>query len=216
MGIPVPTSPQIIAIGGPSCSGKTSVAAALVSALGENAAALLPLDAYYRDLRHLSARERAATNFDEPGSLDWPLLREHIGTLLRGGAVHAPGYDFVRHLRAKRTTLIEAKPVIVLEGLFALYARQVRDCCALLVFVDAPDGRMLERRLDRDVRERGRTPESVISQYTHHVAPMAQRHVLPTRDRAHMIVDGAASPEDSARCIAARLIAARATAEKRR
>ena len=206
----------IVAIGGASCSGKTSVASALVAALPAGDCALLSLDSYYRDLSHLSASERAGTNFDEPEALEWPLIREQVEQLSRGSNVEVPEYDFVQHLRLKRAATVEATPYIVLEGLFALYDQQVRDCCALSVFVDASAELMLERRLDRDVRERGRTPESVRNQYAAHVWPMAQRYVLPTREYADMVVDGAAPPEESAHHIAERLISARATAEKRR
>lgn len=206
----MPTPPCIIAIGGPSCSGKTSIASALAAALPEGASALVSLDSYYRDLSLLPAHERAATNFDAPESLDWPLVRQHLAELSLGHAVHVPEYDFVHHLRRQSTSTAAAKPYLILEGLFALYDRHVREVCGLCVYVDAPDDRMRQRRIERDMRERGRTPENVANQYATHVLPMAMRHVLPTRAYAGLVLDGTDTPADSARRIVERLMALKA------
>lgn len=191
-------TPRLIAIGGPSCSGKTSIARALIAGLPPASAAYLPLDSYYRDLNHLPEPDRAAVNFDEPGALEWPLVREHVDTLSRGGTVLVPEYDFYRHTRTRARGIVAAKPYIVLEGLFALHDPGVRNRCALLAYVDAPAKKMLERRIARDVRERGRSRESITMQYVKHVLPMAGLHVTPTRNYADLFLDGAAPPEEAA------------------
>lgn len=203
----MPTAPCIIAIGGPSCSGKTSIASALAAALPEGASALVSLDSYYCDLSHLPVYERAATNFDAPESLDWPLVRQHLAELSLGHAVHVPEYDFVHHLRRQSTSTVAAKPYLILEGLFALYDRQVREVCGICVYVSVPDDLMRQRRIERDVRERGRTPENVINQYATHVFPMAIRYILPTRAYAGLVLDGTDTPAGSARRIVEHLTA---------
>lgn len=193
--------PHLIAIGGASCSGKTSIAAALVAALPAGSALLLPLDSYYRDLSSIAESERTRVNFDEPEALEWPLIREHVAALSRGQSVDVPEYDFVQHLRTSRTHTVMAKPYVIMEGLFALYDAQIRDRCAVRAYVDAPAETTLSRRISRDVNERGRTRESVLVQHSIHVLPMAERHVFPTRRYANLLLDGSAPPEESARLI---------------
>jgi uridine kinase len=193
--------PHLIAIGGASCSGKTSIAAALVAALPAGSAVLLPLDSYYRDLSCLTESERATMNFDDPNALEWPLIREHVSALSRGNHVDVPEYDFVQHLRTSRMYPIEARPYVILEGLFALYDAQIRDRCAVRAYVEARTETTLSRRISRDVNERGRTRESVLTQHSVHVLPMAERYVFPTRRYANLLLDGAAPPEESARLI---------------
>jgi uridine kinase len=171
------------------------------------------LDSYYCDRSDLSDAARAAVNFDEPDALEWPLIRAHVNALAAGDSIRVPQYDFSTHLRTPETRELQATPFIILEGLFALHDPQVRRQCDLLVFVDAPSDVMLERRILRDVRERGRTRESVTSRYAAHVQPMAVRHVLPTRAFANVVIDGTAPPQDSARRLAERIIAARGRKE---
>lgn len=176
--------------------------------LPEGACVLLSLDSYYRDLAHQPIAERATTNFDEPDALEWPLIRSQVESLARGETIRIPEYDFATHSRTPRTCLLSPRPVVVVEGLLALYDSDVRFRCDLLVFIDAPVEVMLERRIARDVRERGRTRESVVRQYTSHVLPMTKKYVLPTRAHASIVVDGTEPIENSARCIVERILAA--------
>ena len=187
--------PVVIAIAGISCSGKTTLASHLARVLP--GAAVLPLDAYYRDLSHLSPPQRAAVNFDAPEALDHPLLLDHIQCLARGVGVDRPVYSFKTHTR--KETPLRQDPVshLVVEGLFALYWPELRSLYHLAVFVDAPHALCLERRLERDAAERGRTPRSIRLQYERHVQPMGERYVIPTRPHADVVVSGEADPEDS-------------------
>ena len=185
----------VIAIAGISCSGKTTLARHLARVLPD--AAVLPLDAYYRDLSHLQPAHRAAVNFDAPEALDHPLLLDHIQCLSRGVGVDRPVYSFTTHTRKARPVRQDPVSHLVVEGLFALYWPELRSLYHLAVFVDAPHALCLERRLERDAAERGRTPGSIRLQYERHVQPMGERYVVPTRPHADVVVSGAADPEDS-------------------
>jgi uridine kinase len=177
----------LIAIGGPSCAGKTELSHRLAEVL---AAPILPIDAYYINLDQLTVQERSHFNFDEPTALDHYLLRHHVEALAHGEAIERPTYDFTTHTRAVATEIVVPKDFVIVEGLFALYWDDIRPFLRTKVFVDAPDAVCLSRRSIRDVRERGRTPESVLEQYEKTVRPMAQLHVHPTSHWADVVVSG--------------------------
>ncbi len=185
---------HIIAIGGPSCAGKTELSLHIAKVL---AAPILPIDAYYINLDNLTVHERSHFNFDEPTALDHYLLRHHIEALSKGEAIERPTYDFKTHTRAVATEIVTPNDFVILEGLFALYWDDIRPFLRTKVFVDAPDDVCLSRRSIRDVRERGRTPESVLEQYEKTVRPMAQLHVRPTARWADVIVSGQQPLEES-------------------
>ena len=194
--------PTLIAVAGCSCSGKTTLARALAKKLGGE---LLPLDAYYRDLAHLSLAERARANFDTPEAIEDGLLEEQLSTLLAGREVDRPVYDFTTHTRSAATVRVQPCSAVILEGLFALHWEAVRRMSLLKVFVELDDAACLARRLDRDVRERGRTAVSVREQYTRTVQPMAARYILPARQYADLIVSGAAPVAKSVAAVVSRL-----------
>jgi len=179
--------PHIIAIGGPSCAGKTELSLHLSALLS---APILPIDAYYINLDQLTVQERSHFNFDEPTALDHYLLRHHVEALAAGQTIERPTYDFKTHTRAAATEIVKPEDFVILEGLFALYWDDIRPFLRTKVFVDAPDEICLSRRSIRDVRERGRTPESVLEQYEKTVRPMAQLHVRPTARWADVLVSG--------------------------
>ena len=179
--------PYLIGIAGPSCAGKTELAKHLAGVLG---ATRISLDAYYRPLTHLTLAERARFNFDEPAALDHDLLITQVEALAAGRPIELPVYDFATHSRTAATEHIPAAEFIIVEGLFALYWEELRQHYGTKVFVAAPDAVCLERRQERDVRERGRTPESVLRQFTETVQPMARLHVLPTAALADVVVSG--------------------------
>jgi len=179
--------PYLIGIAGPSCAGKSYLSAHLARHLD---AAMLNLDSYYADLNHLSLAQRAHFNFDAPESLDSPLLIEHVRQLSRGDAIEKPIYDFKNHSRTGQTERLEARPFILIEGLFALYWEEIRAVQATKVFVDLGEEICLARRIDRDTRERGRTRESILEQFSTTVRPMAQRYVHPTRQFADVVLIG--------------------------
>lgn len=198
-------TPRLLAIAGPSCAGKTTLARHLAGHL-PGGALLLPLDAYYRDLAQLPLAERHHFNFDEPAALDLPLLVGNLEDLIRGRAVDKPVYLFPEHVRAPRPQRVEPAPWIIVEGLFALYWEQVRRLCHTRIFVEAADELCLERRLTRDTAERGRSRESILEQYTRQVRPMCQQHLLPTRAFADLVLDGAQPVELMAVPLIGRLV----------
>lgn len=199
------TSPKIIAVAGPSCSGKSCVARALVTALGESQCQSIALDHYYRDLRHLSPAERARQDFDCPDAWESELLVQHVAQLKRGEPVIIPQYDFTVHLRSAVTATITPAPFIILEGLFALCYPALLPLIDIGVFIDIDDDTALARRLQRDVVERGRTRESVISQFHTTVQPAVERYIRPSAAAATLRFEGTEVLADSVAAILARL-----------
>ena len=196
--------PYIVGIAGASCSGKTALAEGLAQLLGPTSSSVtrLCMDRYYRDLSHLPMPERAAYNFDEPHALDHEAFARQLGTLASGQPIDAPTYDFQTHARLCETTRITPGAFVIVEGLFALYWRQVRDLLGLSVFIDADHEVCLARRLARDTRERGRTEQSVRTQYAKFVRPMYERHALPTRAYADLVVTSERPVAEMARTVA--------------
>ena len=190
--------PRIVAIAGPSCSGKTALANCLLESLSEPGAAHLPIDAYYRDLAGMAPAQRAQWDFDDPASLEKPLLLEHLAALSNGETIHRPVYDFASHARKSLSVLLAPAPFIILEGLYALYWREVRALLTLAVFIDLDNTACLARRILRDTHERHRTEESVRTQYARTVRPMYERHVEPTKHFAGLHLDGHQSTQDLA------------------
>lgn len=184
--------PFIIGIAGASCSGKTELAQRLAQSLGAN---VCTLDSYYRDLSHLAPEERARQNFDIPAALDHELLCEQVGALACGEGIQKPVYDFTRHVRSERTEMLEPSQTVIVEGLFTLHWEQLRSLLGLKVFIEASDTICLQRRIDRDVRERGRTSQSVREQFEATVRPMTDLHIRPTQVFADLLLNGEHSPE---------------------
>jgi len=183
----------LIGIAGPSGAGKSYLAYHLAERLQ---APVLGLDHYYRDLSHLPLEERARSNFDEPAALEHELLIAQIGELKEGRAIEIPTYDFSTHARTAQTQVFPPAPFVIVEGLFTLHWPELRRLLSTRVFVEMTDDVCLQRRQYRDVRERGRTPESVLEQFRATVAPMAERYVKPTRAHAHVVVSGGALVEE--------------------
>jgi len=199
----VKIGPYIIGIGGPSCAGKTALAQHLAGIL--NDALVFPLDSYYVDLSHLELDARGQWNFDAPDALDHGLFLRHLEALARGEAVDTPRYDFTTHCRRPDTAHVEPGRFLLIEGLFALYWPEARNLMALAVYVDAPNDVLLARRTARDVRERGRTPESVAEQFARTVRPMCEQFVAPTRPFADLVLDGTRPVAELAGAVLARV-----------
>ena len=180
-------SPHLIGIAGPSCAGKSELAGWLAARLN---APVLNLDHYYVDMAELTIEERAKRNFDEPAALEHTLILDHARMLAAGESVRAPRYDFATHTRAHSDELIIPERYVILEGLFALLWPAVRALMQTKLFVYAPDEVCLERRVARDVIERGRTAESVRWQFETTVRPMAHLHVLPAQAHADLVLLG--------------------------
>jgi uridine kinase len=180
--------PFVIGVAGGSGSGKSTVTRQVLASVGPDMASVLYQDDYYLDQSHMSPEERRKTNYDHPQAFDWPLMVQHLQALRRGEAIEMPSYDFTQDNRASKTIHLKPAPVIVVEGLFALYDADLRKMMSLKIFVDtAPDVRFI-RRLQRDMAERGRSAESVIKQYLDTVRPMHKQFIEPTKRRADVIL----------------------------
>jgi uridine kinase len=179
----------LIGIAGPSGAGKSYLARHLSECLR---APVLSLDHYYRDLSHLPLEVRARSNFDEPSALEHDLLIAQVAHLAEARAIAVPTYDFSVHIRTEQTQPFEPSPFVIVEGLFTLHWPELRRLLGTRVYVEMTDDICLQRRQERDVRERGRTPESVLEQFRATVAPMAERYVRPTQQHAHVVLFGAA------------------------
>ncbi|MDP6444981.1 MAG: uridine kinase [Pirellulaceae bacterium] len=186
----MPHQALLIAIAGPSCSGKTTLAENVRRTLGGRETVILSMDNYYRDLSELSAEDRAATNFDCPDAIEDELLATHLLRLSRGEAIECPKYDFSTHSRLAETTHIAPHRFVIVEGLFALHWEDIRQRVDLRVYVESRDGFCLARRIARDVTHRGRTPDSVLNQYTATVRPMRIKFIEPTKHFADIVVNG--------------------------
>ncbi len=178
----------MLGIAGASGSGKTTLASELARTLK---GITFPLDNYYRDLSHLSLGERAVQNFDDPSLIESPLLTAHVAELACGRAIERPFYDFSCHCRIqdKSETIIPGAFLLV-EGLFALYFRELLPLYHLRIYVDTPDAVCFDRRLRRDTEERGRTVESVRQQYETTVRPACLCYVRPSAAHADLSIDG--------------------------
>jgi uridine kinase len=149
------------------------------------------LDNYYRDLAHMPLAERAEQNFDDPALIEHPLLTEHIAALAQGEAIERPLYDFATYTRIPdQTETVHPGAFVLVEGLFALCYADLLPIYQLRVYVDTPDELCFERRLRRDIDERGRTPESVRQQYEATVRPSSIAFVRPSAVNADLTVDG--------------------------
>ena len=181
------TKPLIIGLAGGTGSGKTTLGKKIIGAAGPEVT-LLPQDAYYTAQSELPLEVRALTNYDEPSAFDTELLVNHLDALLRGEMVARPVYDFSAHDRSAATVEVAPCRVIILEGILVLHEPALRERMKLRVFVDAPSDERFIRRLERDVKERGRSAESVISQYRRTVKPMHDLFIEPTKQHADLIV----------------------------
>lgn len=199
------TGPRLVAVAGPSCSGKTELARRLCALLPEHSPIHFPLDGYYLDLSSLPPGAVERHNFDSPDALEAALLTGHLRSLAAGRPVRRPVYDYASHRRTG-TEPVAPGGLVVVEGLFALFWEELLPLYALTVYVDLDDETCLERRLARDLAERGASPEFTRWQWKSHVKPMADAHIRPFRNRAGLILDGAAPPDQIASTAARRIL----------
>ncbi len=180
---------KVVLLGGGSASGKTYVLKKVLEKLPKDKVAVISLDDYYKDFSILPIEERAKVNFDHPKAFDWPLLNEQLSSLKNGHPIDKPIYDFVTHGRKKETERVEPKELIVIEGIMALVNKDLRDIGDLKVFINASREKRLVRRIDRDMRERGRTYESILEQYFTTVQPMFEEIIAPSEYYADLIIN---------------------------
>ena len=178
----------LIGIAGGTGSGKTSLAKGILADYATGEITVLEQDSYYKDLSHILYEERAARNYDHPDAIDIVLFENHLISLLAGDSVQVPVYDFSTHVRMDKHHTITPHHVIVVEGILVLHYTQLRNLFSLKVFVDTPADIRYIRRLTRDIKERGRTMESVVNQYLKTVRPMHEQFVEPSKYFADIIV----------------------------
>jgi uridine kinase len=184
-------APIVVGIAGPSGSGKTTLARLIVERL-PGGAVLFPLDAYYRDQAGVPEE---ALNVDDPVAFEHHLIIDHLKQLLAGVAVQQPIYDYATHSRARVRRTINPLPNIVVEGIYALYWPEVRGLLTTSVFLSLDHADCLERRIERDLRERSRSRTAVVYHYERSVRPMYDQHIHPTREHATLVLD-ARAPSD--------------------
>ena len=178
----------IIGIAGGTASGKTTVVKEIVNSLPNGEVVVIPQDSYYKDSSHVPAEERQYINFDHPDAFDWDLLVEQITMLRQGKAIDQPTYSYITSTRQPETVHIEPSKVIIIEGIMALVSPQLRELMDLKIFVDAADDDRLMRLIRRDIVERGRTAEMVLSRYERIVKAMHEEFIAPTKKYADIII----------------------------
>ncbi len=178
----------VIGIAGGTGSGKTTVVRKIAEALPPHHVVVVPLDSYYNDTSHMTEEERHAINFDHPDAFDWKLLIKQVNELRNGQAVEQPTYSYLKCNRLKETLHVEPKPVIIIEGIMTLLNKKLRDMMDLKIFVDTDSDERLIRNIQRDVLERGRTVDMVISRYLDVLKPMHEQFIEPTKKYADLII----------------------------
>ena len=179
---------MIIGICGGTGSGKTTIANRILQSVSADEVVFIQQDLYYRNLKDMPLDYRNAANFDHPDAIDNDLLANHLKKLNAGEPVELPIYDFRTHTRLPDTTPIEAKPIVIVEGILIFAEPRLLEQMDIKVFVDTPDDIRFIRRLKRDIAERGRTLDSVIEQYINTVRPMHNQFVEPSKRYADVII----------------------------
>jgi uridine kinase len=178
----------VIGICGGTGSGKTTITERIVAALPPNTALVLQQDHYYLDLSHISMAERHKQNFDHPNAVDGALIVDQVRQLRAGHAVDRPVYDFSQHCRTGKTTRLEPRAALIIEGILIFENAALRALMDIKIFVDTDADIRFIRRMGRDIRERGRSPESVVRQYLETVRPMHLEFIEPSKRHADVII----------------------------
>lgn len=191
----------VVGIAGGSGSGKSTLAHAVLEHTRPQSVAL-SFDSYYRDQCHLTRDARRKVNYDHPNSLDVERFSDDLATLKAGHSVAAPVYDFSADTRSDEIALVDPAPIVVVEGILLFVFDAVCELIDLRVFVEVPEAIRTERRVARDVAERGRTREHALAQIARTVRPMHGEFVQPSAERAHVTIDGTAETQASAAMLA--------------
>ena len=179
---------KIILVAGGSASGKTYVTNKVISNINSENIVRITIDDFYKDNSHLSLEERKKINFDHPKSIDFKLLYDVLSSLKEGKEVDIPTYDFTVHCRSNITKHVVPKKIIIVEGIFALVNKRIRELSDLNIFINASSENRFLRRLKRDQEERGRDFDYVVNQYVNVVAPAYEEIIAPTKMFADLIV----------------------------
>jgi uridine kinase len=197
--------PIIIGVAGGTASGKTTVADAILGRVGRDRIVYIQHDSYYRDLSHLPLEERRKLNFDHPDALETELLVTHLRQLLAGVPIEVPVYDFATYRRGDETRRVAPRRVILVEGILIFVDRELREMMDVKLYVDTdPDLRFI-RRLQRDIRERDRSMDTVVHQYLNTVRPMHLEFVEPSKRYADIIIPAGGFNEAAIQMIVARI-----------
>lgn len=180
--------PLIIGIAGGTGSGKSTVSRAILESVPEKNVAIIEQDCYYKDQSHLPPEERVNVNYDHPLAFDTDLMIEHVEMLIDGQAIEKPQYDFTVHNRKKQTVRVEPKDIVLLEGILVLDSPKLRSLMDIKIFVDTDADVRIIRRIVRDIKDRGRSLESVINQYLNVVKPAHNEFCEPTKRYADIII----------------------------
>jgi uridine kinase len=178
----------IIGISGASASGKSLLANTIVNELGSDQVVIISEDAYYKDHSNIPFEERAKINYDHPDAFDHSLLHSQLLDLQQGKTIEVPIYNHSQHIREKETRRIGKHTIIVLEGILLFVERQLRDLMDIRIFMETSLDICLIRRLKRDIKERGRSLDSVLKQYEETVRPMYLQFIDPSKRYADLIV----------------------------
>ncbi len=197
--------PIIIGVAGGTASGKTTVSDAILERVGRDRIAYIEHDSYYRDLSYLPLEERRKLNVDHPDALETKLLVSHLRQLQAGDAIEVPVYDFATYQRRDATRRVEARRVILVEGILIFVDKELREMMDIKLYVDTDADLRFIRRLQRDIKERGRTVEMVIKQYLNTVRPMHLEFVEPSKRYADVIIPAGGFNEAAIQIIVARI-----------
>lgn len=191
---------HLVGIAGGSASGKTTLTRLLLALMSSEVADVVELDGYYRAQDGVSREARERVNYDHPNAFEFALLREHLLQLRQGNSIEVPSYDFAAHnRRAGVTRVVFPRRVVIVEGILTFADSVIQELFDTKIFVDAPSEVRLARRLQRDVRERGRSSESVLSQWIETVEPMFVEFCKQTKECADLVVDGLTLSDEAVR-----------------
>lgn len=178
----------IIGIAGGTGSGKTTVVNQIVNQLPADEVCVISQDSYYKATDNLSYQERTKINFDHPRAIDFELLVQHLKDLKADTVIEQPVYSFVTHNRTKDTVKTHPRKVVIVEGILIFNSEELRNLCDIKIFVHADADERLIRRVRRDIKERGRDIDEVLSRYQDTLKPMHQQFIEPTKNYADIII----------------------------
>lgn len=181
--------PTFIGISGGTGSGKTHLSKILVKEFGDKKITRIELDSYYKDNSKLSLIDRKKINYDHPKSIDKKLLEKQLIQLNNWENIHIPNYDFSTHTRMNSKRKVTPKEIIIFDGIFALYFKEIYELLDIKIFLNTPPDICFIRRLERDIAHRGRSLNSTIKQYLNSVRPMYNKYIKPTQDLADITID---------------------------
>lgn len=179
----------LICVTGGSGSGKSTISSEVYNLIPVNISKqIICMDSYYKSDSSIDFEKRKSINYDHPNSFDFKLLKKDLKSLMNGKSISKIRYDYNNHLRVIEKDLIEPTEVIILEGIMSCWDREIVEMSSLNIFVDTPSDERFIRRLERDIKERGRTVESIVLQWRNSVKPMYKEFIEPQKERVDIII----------------------------